>query len=102
MKIQLRRDRSTKTGDNSFSLDRKLASYLAASASIGAVIATDAKAIVISNHDVQNVGINGIANIDFNSDGQTDFQIDHDRVDLGGGNVVDYLQLHKNDVNCAS
>ena len=40
MKIELRRDRSKKSGDNSFSLDRKLASYLAASASIGAVMAT--------------------------------------------------------------
>src|SRR5436853_2048153 len=102
MKIELRRTQMKKTNVNLLSLDRKLASYLAASASIGAIIATDAKAIVISNHDVQNVGINGIANIDFNSDGQTDFQIDHDRVDLGGGNVVDYLQLDKNDVNGAS
>ena len=102
MKIELRRDRSRKSDDKSFSLDRKLASYLAASASIGAVIAADAKAIVISNNNIQNVGINGVANIDFNSDGQTDFQIDHDRVDLGGGNIVDYLQLDKNDVNGAS
>jgi hypothetical protein len=68
------------------------------------VIATDAKAIVISNHDVQNVGINGFANIDFNSDGQTDFQIDHDRVDMTaqGGPIVDYLQIDKNDINGAS
>jgi hypothetical protein len=104
MKIQLRRDRSKKSNDKSFSLDRKLASYLAASASIGAVMATDAKAIVISNHDVQNVGINGVGNIDFNSDGQIDFQIDHDRVDLTshGGPIVDYLQLDKNDINGAS
>src|SRR5712671_5096718 len=104
MKIELRRDRSKKTSGNSFSFDRKLASYLAASASIGAVIATDAKAIIVSNHDVQNVGINGAVNIDFNSDGQADFQIDHDRVDLTaqGGPVVDYLQIDKNDVNGAS
>ena len=47
------------------------------------------------------MGINGVANIDFNSDGQIDFQIDHDRVDLTshGGPVVDYLQIDKNDIN---
>ena len=103
MKRQLRRDRCQGT-DRSFSLDQKLASYLAASASIGVVMASEAKAIVISNTNVQNVGINGFANIDFNSDGQADFQIDHDRVDLTpqGGPVVDYLQLDKNDVNGAS
>src|SRR5258705_4160584 len=98
MKIQLRRDASQKRQAASFSLDRKLASYLAASASIGAVMATDAKAIVISNHDVQNVGINGAVNIDYNIDGQTDFQIDHDRVSLTAqrGPVVDSLQLDPN------
>lgn len=101
MKIELRRDRSKKISAKSLLLDRKLASYLAASASLGAVIATDAKAIVISNNNVQNVGINGVGNIDFNSDGQLDFQIDHDRVDLtsNGGPVVDYLQIDKNDIN---
>jgi hypothetical protein len=101
MRIELRRIRSRNTRDQLFSLDRKLASYLAASAPIGAAIATDAQAIVISNSVVQNVGINGIANIDFNSDGQIDFQIDHDRVDMTaqGGPVVNYLQLDKNDIN---
>ncbi len=104
MKIDLRRNRSKKSRDHLLSLDRKLTSYLAASASIGAVIATDANAIVISNPVTQNVGINGAVNIDFNSDGQTDFQIDHDRVDLTpqGGPVVDYLQVDKNDINGAS
>src|SRR5262245_42613478 len=104
MKIELRRIGSQKRRDASRSLDRKLASYLAASASIGAVAASDAKAIVISNPVTQNVGINGFVNIDFNSDGQTDFQIDHDRVDMTaqGGPVVDYLQIDKNDINGAS
>ena len=32
---------------------------------------------------------------------QIDYQIDHDRVDLGGGNFVDYLQIDKNDINGA-
>src|SRR3954468_20027405 len=104
MKVERRRDQLKKTSGTSFSLDRKLAAYLAASASIGAAIATDAKAIVISNHDIQIVGINGAVNIDFNSDGQTDFQIDHDRFDLTpqGGPVVDYLQIDKNDINGSS
>src|SRR5436309_3064161 len=104
MKIKLRRDIARKGPEASFSLDAKLASYLAASASVATVLASEAKAIVISNPTVQNVGINGFATIDFNSDGQTDFQIDHDRVDLTpqGGPVVDYLQLDKNDVNGAS
>src|SRR3954464_12519895 len=104
MKIKLQRNQSKKTSDHLLSLDRKLASYLAASASIGAVIATDANAIIISNPVTQSVGINGAVNIDFNSDGQTDFQIDHDRVDLTpqGGPVVDYLQVDKNDINGAS
>ena len=101
MRIQLRKERSQKSVDLSLSLDRKLASYLAASASIGAVMASDVSAIVVSNTTVQTVGINGVANIDFNSDGQIDFQIDHDRVDLtpNGGPVVDYLQIDKNDIN---
>ena len=101
MKVELRRDRLKTKSERSLSLDRKLASYLAASASIGAVLASDAKAVVISNHDVQNFGVNGDVNIDFNSDGQTDFQIDHDRVDLTshGGPVVDFLQIDKNDIN---
>jgi hypothetical protein len=104
MKIALRRGRSVKANNSSNPLDQKLASYLAATASIGTVMASEAKAIVISNPTVQTVGINEFANIDFNSDGQIDFQIDHDRVDLTaqGGPIVDYLQLDKNDINGAS
>jgi hypothetical protein len=99
-----KRQKTQSTTTDSFSLNTKLASYLAASASIGAAMASEAKAVVVSNNTVQNVGINGFANIDFNHDGQTDYQIDHDRVDLTpqGGPVVDYLQLDKNDVNGAS
>src|SRR3954462_4639952 len=100
MKRQLRRNQFH-SGECSLSLNKKLAAYAAASASIGAVMASEARAIVVSNTSVQNVGINGFANIDFNSDGQTDLQIDHDRVDLTshGGPVVDYLQVDKNDIN---
>jgi hypothetical protein len=81
-------------------LDRKLAAYLGAAGAVAG--AAEAQAVVISNSAVQPFGINQAVDIDFNSDGQTDFQIDHDRVDLGGGNVVDYLQVDKNDVSGAS
>ena len=54
----------------------------------------------MANTTVQSFGINGDVNIDFNNDGQTDFQIDHDRVNLNGTNL-DYLQVDKNDVNSA-
>ena len=81
-------------------LDRKLVAYFGAAAA-GTLVASEAQAVVVSNSTVQPFGINGAVPIDFNSDGQVDYEIDHDRVDLGGGNVVDYLQLDKNDVNGA-
>ena len=55
--------------------------------------------MIVSNTTVQPFGVNGAVPIDFNSDGQIDFEIDHDRIDLGGGNIVDFLQLDKNDTN---
>ncbi len=77
-----------------------MAGYLTAAGAVTAVMATDAKAIVVGNNTVQPFGINGAVNIDFNQDGQTDFQIDHDRVTLpSGGPTLDYLQIDKNDVN---
>jgi hypothetical protein len=82
-------------------LDQKLTAYLAAVAS-GSLLANEAEAVVVSNSTVQPFGINGHVNIDFNSDTQIDFQIDHDRVDLGGMNFVDYLQIDKNDETGAS
>jgi hypothetical protein len=78
-------------------LNGKLASYLAASGVMATVATSQSEAAVVGNTTEQLFGVNGVVNIDFNSDGQIDFQIDHDRVDLGGGNVVDYLQLDKND-----
>jgi hypothetical protein len=81
-------------------LDARLAGYLTAAGAITAVMATEANAIVVGNNTVQPFGINGAVNIDFNVDGQTDFQIDHDRVTLpGGGPTLDYLQIDKNDIN---
>src|SRR3954452_20327680 len=86
----------------SANLNRKIGAYLAAAGALGA--ASEAQAIVVSNNTVQPFGINGAVNLDFNNDGQTDFQIDHDRVDLTGqgGPVVDFLQADKNDINGAS
>lgn len=78
-------------------LNGKLASYLAASGVMTTAISSQASAAIVGSKVEQPFGINSEINIDFNSDGQTDFQIDHDRVDLGGGNFVDYLQLDKND-----
>lgn len=86
---------------SSSKLEGKLATYLAASGMVGTFLATEAHAVVVSNSTVQPFGINGEVNIDFNHDGQTDFQIDHDRVNLNGTNL-DYLQIDKNDVNGAS
>jgi hypothetical protein len=80
-------------------MERKLAAYLAAVAS-GTLVATDAKAVIVSNDNVRPFGINQDVNIDFNGDGQIDWQIDHDRVNLNGM-LLDYLQIDKNDVNSA-
>jgi hypothetical protein len=80
--------------------DGRLAAYVAAAGAVGTMMPTEAKAIVVGNNTVQPFGINGAVNIDFNSDGQTDFQIDHDRVTLpNGGPTLDYLQIDKNDIN---
>ena len=66
-----------------------------------AVVAQESSAAVVSNSTVQPFGINGQVDIDFNSDGQVDFQIDHDRVDLNGTDL-DYLQVDKNDASSAA
>jgi hypothetical protein len=81
--------------------DLRLAQYLTAAAGVGAVFASEADALIVSNTTPQPIGINGEVNIDFNSDGQTDVQIDHDRVNLAGNNI-DYLQVDKNDVSSAT
>lgn len=82
-------------------LDGRLRDYLAATSIIGVGLAQQSQAAVVSNSTVQPFGINGDVNIDFNSDGQIDFQIDHDRYDLNGNNL-DYLQVDKNDVSSAA
>src|SRR3954454_22813005 len=94
MKVQLRAKSSTSLG----SLNRRIGAYISAAGALA--MASDANAIVSGNSTVQPFGVNGAVNIDFNQDGQTDFQIDHDRVTLpSGGPTLDYLQVDKNDVN---
>ncbi|MEX2172252.1 MAG: hypothetical protein WD851_23230 [Pirellulales bacterium] len=83
-------------------IEKRLAAYLTAAGAVGTVMASDAQAIIVFNQTPQPIGINGAVPIDFNGDGQIDYEIDHDRVDLGGGNFVDYLQLDKNDINGAN
>jgi hypothetical protein len=79
-------------------LNGRLAAYLAA-AGAGAGFSSQAQAVVVGNSTVQPFGVNGVVGIDFNSDGQTDFQIDHDRVNLQTVGDLDYLQIDKNDIN---
>jgi hypothetical protein len=98
--MKMHRSVRTSNGGNPF--DARLAAYLAAAGAVGTAVASEAEAIIVYDTTVQPFGINGAVPIDFNSDGQVDYEIDHDRVDLGGGNVVDYLQLDKNDINGAS
>lgn len=91
-----RGDRSINGRVNS-GLDRRLAAYLAAAGGAAAAC-SDAAAAIVGSTDVLPFGVNGEVNIDFNQDGQVDFQIDHDRYNLNGTNL-DYLQIDKNDVN---
>lgn len=81
-------------------LNKRLAAYLAAAGG-GAAVAAEAEAAIVANTATQPFGVNGEVNIDFNQDGQIDFQIDHDRYNLNG-TELDYLQLDKNDVNGAA
>ena len=78
--------------------DGRLAAYLVAAGAVGTAMATEAEAVIVSDQTVQPIGINGAVPIDFNSDGQIDFELDHDRVDLNVV-LVDYLQIDKNDTN---
>jgi hypothetical protein len=82
-------------------LDGRLAAYLGTLGAVGTAMAAPAEAHIVSNQTVQPIGINGAVPIDFNSDGQVDFELDHDRVDVSG-TIIDYLQIDKNDTNGAS
>lgn len=82
-------------------LDARLAAYMTAAGAGVTLAATTAEGAVVADNTVRPFGVNQEVNIDFNNDGQTDFQIDHDRV-AAGGNTFDYLQIDKNDVNGAA
>jgi hypothetical protein len=82
-------------------LDSRLATYLAAAGAVGVLVARESDAAIVANTTVQPFGINEGVNIDFNNDGQTDFKIFQNRVNLNGNNL-DFLQLDKNDVNNAA
>jgi hypothetical protein len=85
-------------GKSSCNFDGRLAVYLAAAGAVGTFAARNSNAAIVANTTVQPFGIDGQVNIDFNNDGQTDFQIAQYRVNLNGTNL-DYLKLNKNDVN---
>jgi hypothetical protein len=94
-------DYSEGNRDQKSGLDIRLGAYLAAAGGIGLVTASSADGAVVAHTTPQTIGINQEVNIDFNRDGQTDFQIDHDRYVLGGS-TLDYLQIDKNDVSSAA
>jgi hypothetical protein len=78
-------------------LDRRLATYLTA-AGAATICSTEASAVVVSNSRVRPFGVNGDVNIEFNYDGQIDYQIDHDRFNVNGTDL-DFLQVDKNDIS---
>jgi hypothetical protein len=98
MKMQ----RSARTANSRNIFDARVAAYLSAAGAVGTALASEAQAIIVSNTTVQPFGIDGAVPIDFDSDGQVDFEIDHDNIDLGNGTVVDFLQIDKNDTNGGS
>jgi hypothetical protein len=88
-------------GQSSCNFDGKLAAYLAAAGAVGTLVTRDSDAAIVANTTVQPFGINGEVNIDFNGDGQIDYQIEQNRVNLNGKDL-DFLQIDKNDVNNAA
>jgi hypothetical protein len=81
--------------------EARLAGYVAATTGGAALLHSEAAGAVVGSTAVQPFGINQEVNIDFNGDGHTDFQIDHDRYNLNGTNL-DYLQVDKNDASSAA
>jgi hypothetical protein len=94
--------RKPRAGNSCNPFDARLTGYFAAAGAVGTALASDAEAVIVSNTTVQPFGIDGAVPIDFNGDNQVDFEIDHDSIDLGGGNVVEFLQIDKNDTNGGS
>jgi hypothetical protein len=92
----MKRDSERRAAANRPALDGRLAAYAAAAGALG--VASEAQAIVVYDTTVRPFGVNGAVPLDFNRDGQTDFEIDHDRVNANG-TLLDYLQIDKNDIN---
>jgi hypothetical protein len=88
-------------GNDRLNLDARLAAYLTAAAAVGIGAASQAQAAIVGNTTAQAFGINGAVNIDFNHDGQLEFQVEQNSVTIGGV-TKDFLQLDKNDVNGAA
>jgi hypothetical protein len=97
--MKLNHDQRTAARGSGF--DARLAAYLASAGAVGTALAPEADAIIVGNSVTHPFNVNGAVDIDFNKDGQLDFQIDHDRVDLNG-TLLDYLQIDKNDINGAT
>lgn len=98
----MRTKRSLRACEGNRRLEGRLTAYLTAAGAVGTVMASEAQAEIVFSDVVQSFGIDGAVPIDFNNDGQVDYEIDHDNIDLGGGNVVDFLQIDKNDTNGGS
>jgi hypothetical protein len=81
--------------------EARLAGYVAATTGGAALLHPEAAGAIVGNTAVQPFGVNQEVGVDFNNDGQIDFQIDHDRYNLNGSNL-DYLQIDKNDVSSAA
>ncbi|TWT75634.1 hypothetical protein Pla123a_31440 [Posidoniimonas polymericola] len=90
--------RNTDAGNNP--LGRRLATYLSTVGAVGLAAGQRADGVVIADLTDRPFGINESVDIDFDGDGNVEFQLDHDRVELNGV-TLDYLQLDKNDVNGA-
>lgn len=98
----MKTNRKAEAVDGGRGFNVRLASCLAAASSVGVTAVPASQGEVVSDFTVQPFGINESVPIDFNGDGQTDFEIDHDRIELAGGTLVDFLQIDKNDTNGAS
>lgn len=95
------RERVAASGQSPVEIHARLAGYLGATGLLGSVLVPDIQGAIVADMTDRPFGINDEVSIDFNSDGQVDFQIDHDRVNLDGTDL-DYLQLDKNDASSAT
>jgi hypothetical protein len=94
-------DRAGRTSADDAAWQQRLTRYAALVGGAASLWPNEqASAAIVAQRSPQAFGINEAVDVDFNGDGQVDFQIDHDRYNLNGVNL-DYLQIDKNDVNGA-